>query len=317
MPDLKISQFADGGAILVTDEIATNRDGVNTKVFVGSAAALDAGTGINDVVQIVDVGGNPALPILDGSLLTGISLPSITASDVEYIPGSGSIIISTDVQGALDELDTEVQQKLENVTGLIAAGSNVSLGGSGTSVSPYIINATSSTATAAEDVTYDPLSGGNISSTNVQDALEEVDAFMGDVIITSWVAYTPTFTSLGTVSVSSVRSRRVGGSLEVMGKFTPGTPISTEARITLGFNGTSGGVTSLSTLPSSTTLVGYMIRGGATSSQQTVLIEPSVGYLTLGLQDGSNGGLSKQNGNQVALSGTELSFFASVPIQGW
>ncbi len=43
MTDRKISQFADGGAVQVTDEIATNRAGVNTKVFVGSAAAYDAG----------------------------------------------------------------------------------------------------------------------------------------------------------------------------------------------------------------------------------------------------------------------------------
>lgn len=36
MADLKISQFVDGGAIQSTDEIATNRAGINTKVFVVS-----------------------------------------------------------------------------------------------------------------------------------------------------------------------------------------------------------------------------------------------------------------------------------------
>lgn len=41
MADLKISQFSNGGAIQDTDEIATNRAGTNTKVFVGTMAAVD------------------------------------------------------------------------------------------------------------------------------------------------------------------------------------------------------------------------------------------------------------------------------------
>lgn len=72
MSDLKISQFSSGGAIQPTDEIATNRAGVNTKVFAGTAAALDVGTGVGDVVQVIDVSGNPGLPVLDGSNLTGV-----------------------------------------------------------------------------------------------------------------------------------------------------------------------------------------------------------------------------------------------------
>lgn len=73
MLDLKISQFANGGAAQTTDEIATNRGGINTKVFVGSAAGLDYGTDVGDLVRIIDVGGSPGLPALDGSLLTNVS----------------------------------------------------------------------------------------------------------------------------------------------------------------------------------------------------------------------------------------------------
>lgn len=62
MADLKISQFVDGGAIQSTDEIATNRAGINTKVFVGGAAALDAGSGVGDVITWQDDGsGNPTI----------------------------------------------------------------------------------------------------------------------------------------------------------------------------------------------------------------------------------------------------------------
>lgn len=55
MADRKISQFDNGGAILPTDEIATNRGGVNTKVFVGSAAALDTGVDPDQIPTNADL----------------------------------------------------------------------------------------------------------------------------------------------------------------------------------------------------------------------------------------------------------------------
>lgn len=85
MADLKISQFTDGGAVQPSDEIATNRAGVNTKVFVGSAAAADIGLGIGDVVTLYDDGGgNPQYPAGDGSLLT-----NIVSSDIEVVDAAG------------------------------------------------------------------------------------------------------------------------------------------------------------------------------------------------------------------------------------
>lgn len=87
MADLKISQFTDGGAIQATDEIATNRAGTNTKVFVGSAAALDAGSGIGDVVLIEDVGGSPGLPAIDGSQLLNVGAGDIKVSATDAIGG--------------------------------------------------------------------------------------------------------------------------------------------------------------------------------------------------------------------------------------
>ena len=87
MADLKISQFVDGGAVQPTDEIATNRSGTNTKVFVGTAAALDAGTGIGDVVVLEDVGGNPALPAVDGSQLLNVAAGDIKVSGTDAIGG--------------------------------------------------------------------------------------------------------------------------------------------------------------------------------------------------------------------------------------
>jgi len=86
MTDLKISQFADGGAIQSTDEIAVVRSGVNTKVLAGTAAALDGGTGIGDAVVLEDVGGSPGLPVADASQLTNVPLPANgTVTDAMHV----------------------------------------------------------------------------------------------------------------------------------------------------------------------------------------------------------------------------------------
>jgi hypothetical protein len=81
MSDKKISQFEDGGSITTTDEIATNRNGVNTKVFVGSAAAKDAGTSVGDLLEIESVGGNPGLPAIDGSQLLNVGSGAVKVDD--------------------------------------------------------------------------------------------------------------------------------------------------------------------------------------------------------------------------------------------
>lgn len=83
MADLKISQFADGGPVESTDEIAANRSGVNTKVNFGTAAALDAGSASGDVVTLEDVGGTPGLPAVDASQLVGITADQIGTGTVD------------------------------------------------------------------------------------------------------------------------------------------------------------------------------------------------------------------------------------------
>lgn len=118
MADLKISQFADGGAIQTGDEIATNRSGINTKVFVGSAASLDAGSGVGDVITWQDDGGgNPQYPAADGSQITGVE----TSADlISYTPSSGSSITADNVQDAIDELESD----LSNLGGVVLVTTN-------------------------------------------------------------------------------------------------------------------------------------------------------------------------------------------------
>lgn len=148
MADLKISQFVDGGAVQVTDEIATSRAGINTKVFVGSAAGLDAGSGVGDVITWQDDGsGNPIYPAGDGSQIIDVE----TSADlVSYIPPMGSSISANNVQDAIDEvigtvavpavksfqtyggqlnkLLSALQNPLEQITGVCFIGDSITWG---------------------------------------------------------------------------------------------------------------------------------------------------------------------------------------------
>jgi len=63
------------------------------KPSLGTAAAEDVGTAVNDVVQLVDIGGGVAgLPAVDGSLLTNVP---VSANGVESAAPSGSYTITT------------------------------------------------------------------------------------------------------------------------------------------------------------------------------------------------------------------------------
>lgn len=145
--------------------------------------------------------------------------------------------------------------------------------------------------------------------------MQRVPRDLTRLIVTDWVAYTPTFTSFGSVTNVSFFSRRIGDSLEVRGKFTTGTPAASEARITLGFNGVNGGLTSNSTkLASGTNYAGHFLFG--TNAVQTgyVLIEPSVDYLTFSIQWSGGNGITKANASTFTVSGGSYAIFAQVPL---
>lgn len=143
----------------------------------------------------------------------------------------------------------------------------------------------------------------------------EADALFADEI-TPWVAYTPTLTGVGTATNVSFYSRRVGSNLEIRGKFTTGIATATEARATLGYDGTNGGITSSADI-ATIELCGNGARSSAGALLDSVLIEPSVGYVTFGYQSSGTTSLTKQNGSTVFGTGLTYSFCASVPIDGW
>lgn len=129
--------------------------------------------------------------------------------------------------------------------------------------------------------------------------------------ITSWQSYTPTFTGFGTPSSVEFQWRQNGQNVDIRGKFVSGISTATEARITL-----PSGLTSASTsIIPSIQAAGRVETSdsAATLFAYTILMEPSVSYMTMGIQSSTNGGITKQNGNVVTATGKTISFFASVP----
>lgn len=135
-------------------------------------------------------------------------------------------------------------------------------------------------------------------------------------LITSPVAWTPTFTGFGTVTGITAYSWRVGSVLHFEIRGVTGTTSATEARVSLGFNGTDGNVTSASNYPA-LQVVGNM-QNASNTANYPVLIEASKTYVTFGIQvAGSYAGLVKRNGDLLSGSSATFSLFGAVRIQGW
>lgn len=138
-----------------------------------------------------------------------------------------------------------------------------------------------------------------------------------DQPITSWVAYTPTFTGFGTVSGVSFFSRRIGDTLYIMGKFTSGTSTAVEARITIGYAGTSANVSSSATVVTTIQICGDASTSVSAAAQYCPLIESNVTYMTVGVQAAGSAGLTKANGTTIAASGTAVAIQAQIPVTTW
>jgi hypothetical protein len=137
-------------------------------------------------------------------------------------------------------------------------------------------------------------------------------------MITPWVAYTPTFTGLGTVTGISCWSRRVGDTIEIYGRFTTGTCTAVEPKITMGFNGTNNNITSDSTKVSALQVGGVVAANTTSSAVFQIGIGSGVGYMSSIGTGGSNTGLQIQANATLAWSNATLhSFNFKCPITGW
>lgn len=132
-------------------------------------------------------------------------------------------------------------------------------------------------------------------------------------LITGRQAYTPAFTGFGTPTGVSFEWFQVGSSVHIEGRFTTGTPTGVEARISLPNN-----------YISSSSIVARKVVGSGSVALSTTtnnfggvkaLIEPSVGYLTFGIERSASAGITKDNGTEFG-TGSLVSFYAIVPVQG-
>lgn len=140
-----------------------------------------------------------------------------------------------------------------------------------------------------------------------------VSAVSADQTDYDWTSYTPTFTGFGTVTSIECEHARIGPNLKIRCKGTAGTTTATEARISFPNSLTSADTTKIPSIYN----CGNGSVGHVTATSYTALCEPSVGYFTIGFQNGAAAGLTKQLGNAIYSTGQTFSYDLSVPITGW
>jgi hypothetical protein len=130
---------------------------------------------------------------------------------------------------------------------------------------------------------------------------------------------TSSFTGFGTVSAIETQCKRQGGDLLMKGKFTSGIPTGTEARLSLPlWNGTQLVSAGSSVIPSLQVSGSMATSYFATNYFSYIsLIEPSVSYMTMGVQVSTVAALTKASGAGIAITGTVVSFNSRIPIEGW
>jgi hypothetical protein len=130
---------------------------------------------------------------------------------------------------------------------------------------------------------------------------------------TTRVQYTPVFTGFGAAptNVNCFWARSTIFA-DIDCSFTSDTTSGVEARISLPLSLVSGSFTGIKS-------AGTMEYSGFSASafKLAPLIEPSVSYITVGLQSSTTAALTKALGNAIAINGTNISFKVRIPIAGW
>lgn len=132
--------------------------------------------------------------------------------------------------------------------------------------------------------------------------------------MSDWESYTPTTQGFGTPTIEYAKWRRVGDSMQVMVRLTTGTVTADEARI-----GLPSSYTILSTVDEYVS-AGFLAFGGFVQSHPaTVLITGGDSFLNFAKSDGASIDqlTIAQTGSQLLGNSDQISFTATVPIQGW
>ena len=157
-----------GSNLYVTaDTLAAKTHTLSDITDSGTAAALDEGNAIGEVVEVVDVGGSVAgLPVLDGRNLTGVSAASTLGVEDEGTPVSGGPHDTMNFIGS-------------GVSAVDAGGGTVDVTiAAGAAPIDTVFGRTGTVVAVADDYTADEVTNvpaGDITATDVQAAINELD----------------------------------------------------------------------------------------------------------------------------------------------
>jgi len=133
--------------------------------------------------------------------------------------------------------------------------------------------------------------------------------------VTDWQSYTPTFNGFGTPTSISMWWRRIGGNIELQGKFVAGTSTAAEGRVSL----PTGILIADTTRYPTVQAVGHWWSGDPGVAAGGVLATAGLSYVTFGSGNSGNTAYGSVNAstNLTNGAGLQFGFFASVAIQGW
>jgi hypothetical protein len=130
---------------------------------------------------------------------------------------------------------------------------------------------------------------------------------------TNWIPYVPTFTGFGTVSTTECAYRINAPDMLIRCRFVSGTSTATEARVSLPSGYTSASVTDIPTIQ---VAGNYYKNNSNVNIFATVLIEPSVSYMTFSglIVTNALDPMTKANGSSIAASGEKEMLWARIPL---
>lgn len=143
-----------------------------------------------------------------------------------------------------------------------------------------------------------------------------VSAAAADQTDYGWTSYTPSTQGLGSPTSIECQHSRISQDLLVRCKLTLGTTTANEMRINFPNNLLAAGTSVIPSIQKCGDASGGGSPGATFFGTSTVLCEPSVGYFTFAVNNNSNNGLTKVNGN-IYTSSAAFSFTARIPIAGW
>lgn len=148
------------------------------------------------------------------------------------------------------------------------------------------------------------------------ETVEEARTNLGVQPATLWIAYTPTFTGVGTVSGLKCRSRRNGPCLEVEASWQNGTVSSDPFSMTLGFNGANGGINCDSYWDTYRPFLGSAAWNVSGAFNLSIIGFGSSNLVNIGIASDGRNGLTPVIGTALG-TGTVINTRFAVPIQGW